>query len=75
MDTDKYENMRLLFLDFIDIGEDEAQWKCNLEIYDGLLAEVMRLDKQYAELREALVGDSRNWKHEELIEKALELVE
>ena len=38
-----------------------------------LLAEVKRLREQYAELREALVGDSPNWTHEELIEKALEL--
>ena len=43
IDTDKYENMRQLFLDFIDIGEDEPQWKRNLEIYDDLLAEVERL--------------------------------
>jgi len=43
IDTDKYENMRQLFLDFIDIGEDEPQWKRNLEIYDDLLAEVKRL--------------------------------
>jgi len=40
-----------------------------------IIKEVKRLDKQYAELREALVGDSPNWTHEELIEKALELVE
>ena len=38
-----------------------------------LLAEVKRLREQYAELREALVGDSPNWTHEELIEQALEL--
>jgi len=40
-----------------------------------LLAEVERLREQYAELREALVGDSPNWTHEELIEKALELID
>ena len=38
-----------------------------------LLEEVKRLSEQYTELREALVGDSPNWTHEELIEKALEL--
>ena len=38
-----------------------------------LLEEVKRLREQYTELREALVGDSPNWTHEELIEKALEL--
>ena len=31
------------------------------------------IDKQYTELREALVGDSPNWTHEELIEKVLEI--
>ena len=40
-----------------------------------LLAEVKRLREQYTELREALVGDSTNWTHEELIEKALELID
>ena len=38
-----------------------------------LLEEVKRLREQYTELREALVGDSPNWTHEELIEQALEL--
>jgi hypothetical protein len=38
-----------------------------------LLAEVKRLREQYTELREALVGDSPNWTHEELIEKVLEI--
>ena len=30
---------------------------------------------KYAELREALVGDSPNWTHEELIEEALDVVD
>ena len=30
---------------------------------------------KYTELKEALVGDSPNWTHEELIERALELVD
>ena len=34
------ENLRQLFLDFIDLGEDEEAWKINLRIYDDLLAEV-----------------------------------
>ena len=34
------ENLRLLFLDFIDLGEDEEVWQRYLEIYDDLLAEV-----------------------------------
>ena len=40
-----------------------------------LLEEVKRLREQYTELREALVGDSPNWTHEELIERALEMSE
>lgn len=44
-------------------------------VIPDLLAEVKRLREQYAELREALVGDSPNWTHEELIEKALELID
>jgi len=45
----------------------------NLKLWEK--AEVKRLREQYAELREALVGDSPNWTHEELIEKALELID
>ena len=37
------ENLRQLFLDFIDLGEDEEAWKINLGIYDDLLAEVKEL--------------------------------
>ena len=37
------ENLRQLFLDFIDIGEDEEVWQRHLETYDALLAEVKRL--------------------------------
>ena len=54
IDTDKYENMRQLFLDFIDIGEDEPQWKRNLEIYDDLLTEVKRLREDYEKMSEVL---------------------
>ena len=46
IDTDKYENMRLLFLDFIAdpmCEEDEAAWKRHLNTYDELLAEVKQL--------------------------------
>jgi hypothetical protein len=32
-------------------------------------------EMMYTELKEALVGDSPNWTHEELIERALELVD
>ena len=50
IDADKYENMRLLFLDFIDTAsdeEDEEAWKDKLTALDELLAEVKRL--QYLE--------------------------
>ena len=46
IDTDKYERMRQLFLDFIAdpmCEEDEAAWKRYLNTYDDLLAEVERL--------------------------------
>ena len=33
------------------------------------------VSKEYTELKEALVGDSPNWTHEELVERALELVD
>lgn len=38
-----------------------------------LLAEVKRLQSQYEELKEALIGDSPNWTHDEVVEQALEL--
>ena len=44
------ENLRQLFLDFIDIGEDEDAWKINLGIYDDLLAEVKRLRERVKQL-------------------------
>ena len=40
---------------------------------DKLDAEVKRLRGQYLELRDALVGDSPNWTHDELYGRALEL--
>lgn len=43
IDTDKYENMRLLFLDFIDTASDEVDegaWRDKLTMLDDLLAEV-----------------------------------
>ena len=48
-DTDKYENMRQLFLDFIAdpmCEDDEAAWKRYLNTYDELLAEVKELRRQ-----------------------------
>ena len=46
IDTDKYESMRQLFLDFIDTASDEVDeeaWKKKLTMLDELLAEVKRL--------------------------------
>ena len=46
IDTEKYQNMRQLLLDFIADPmdeEDEAAWKRHLNTYDELLAEVKRL--------------------------------
>jgi hypothetical protein len=40
-----------------------------------LYSEISKLETMYGELKEALVGDSENWTHEELIERALELVD
>jgi len=52
IDTDKYENMRLLFLDFIDSASDEVDeeaWKDKLTMLDELLAEIRQL---LAEIRQ-----------------------
>tara|TARA_B100000900_G_C20591086_1_gene721616 strand:- start:511 stop:777 length:267 start_codon:yes stop_codon:yes gene_type:complete len=49
IDTDKYENMRQLFLDFIDTASDEVDeeaWKDKLTMLDELLAEVKRLQSE-----------------------------
>ncbi len=46
IDTDKYESMRLLFLDFIDTASDEVDeeaWRNKLTMLDDLLAEVKRM--------------------------------
>ena len=46
IDTDKYESMRRLFLDFIDTASDEVDeeaWRNKLTMLDELLAEVKRL--------------------------------
>ena len=48
IDTDKYESMRLLFLDFIDTASDEVDeeaWRNKLTMLDDLLAEVKRLSE------------------------------
>ena len=53
IDTDKYESMRLLFLDFIDTASDEVDeeaWRNKLTMLDELLAEVKRLRERVATL-------------------------
>ena len=89
IDTDKYEGHTSDWK-WIDINEQDDFYLhseygdiINHDTPDGklaqdaplLLAEVKRLSEQYTELREALVGDSPNWTHEELIERALEMRE
>ena len=52
IDTNKYESMRQLFLDFIDTAsdeEDEEAWKNRLTMLDELLAEVKRLREELGE--------------------------
>tara|TARA_R110002096_G_C14030650_1_gene671130 strand:+ start:186 stop:383 length:198 start_codon:yes stop_codon:yes gene_type:complete len=55
--------------------EEEQMSELDCESVSDLIAEVERLREQYTEVREALVGDSPNWTHEEVIEKALELID
>lgn len=46
INTDKYESMRRLFLDFIESASDEVDeeaWRNKLTMLDELLAEVKRL--------------------------------
>ena len=59
----------------IETWEEEQMSNLGCESVSDLIAEVKRLREQYTELREALVGDSPNWSHEELVEKALELID
>ena len=59
IDTDKYERMRLLFLDFIDTASDEVDeraWKDKLTALDELLAEVKRLLEENTYLNHMLDG-------------------
>ena len=85
IDTDKYEwdtNMRLVVVNGKLYLEGNTLYPLNLDnqavaqvITDApiILEAYKRLREQYTELREALVGDSPNWTHEELIEKVLEI--
>ena len=60
IDTSEYENLRLLFLDFIDLGEDEEVWQRYLEIYDDLLAEVERLRGGLIAIQRSLIWDGED---------------
>jgi|TARA_B100001093_G_C26797641_1_gene1001913 hypothetical protein len=46
-----------------------------LEKYTSLAKNQAYWFKQYTELKDALVGDSPNWTHDEVLERALELVD
>lgn len=57
IETDKYESMRQLFLDFIDSASDEVDeeaWKDKLTMLDDLLAEVKRMYHEYNVLDAAM---------------------
>ena len=56
-------------------NHEGQEWYELFDTHKALLAEVKRVREQYTELREALVGESPNWTHEELIEKALEMID
>ena len=43
--------------------------------YDHLEKQFDRLLGEYTDLKEAIVGDSPNWTHDEVVERALELVD
>ncbi len=61
IDTDKYESMRQLFLDFIDSASDEVDegaWKNKLTMLDDLLAEVERLRRKLFEAEMWVHSDS-----------------
>ena len=54
IDTDKYESMRRLFLDFIESASDEVDeeaWRNKLTMLDELLAEVKRLREEVEQMR------------------------
>ena len=56
INTDKYENMRLLFLEFSDSASDEVDeeaWNDKLTMLDELLAEVIRLREGIEQLYES----------------------
>ena len=53
--------------------EEEQMSNLGCESVSDLIAEVKRLREQYNEIKDALVGDSPNWTHDELYGRVLEL--
>ena len=53
--TIERENLRQLFLDFIDLGEDEEVWQRHLKTYDDLLAENARREEDFKLFRDSVV--------------------
>ena len=53
--------------------EEEQMSNLGCESVADLIAEVIRLRGEYNEIKDALVGDSLNWTHDELCGRALEL--
>ena len=54
---------------------DKVKRLHNAQAISRLYREISRLETMYGELKEALVGESDNWTHEELIEQILALVD
>lgn len=68
IDTSKYENMRRLFLDFIDTASDEVDeeaWRDKLTMLDELLAEIKRLRRAFR-IATAHIGFGNHLGHAEL---------
>ena len=54
-------------------GDDWSEGMKFLEAYQSILTKFRRTQLQYEELKEALIGDSPNWTHDEVVQQALEL--
>lgn len=62
-------------LDHEDMNNDDYKYQCLIwRIFDKIKVAQKSNDK-YQELKDALVGDSDNWTHEELKEHALKCVD
>ena len=82
IDTDKYEGHHKAWVnEYGDVvklvypNEESPSLDADQRLISDaqlLLEAYKQFREQYTELREALVGDSPNWTHEELVEIALE---